>query len=157
VSPSDVEGGAGPAWPAKVGLVLTLLGAADAAYLTVAHYTSSAVLACPTNSVINCGKVTTSAYSHILGVPVAVLGLAFFLAMIPLQSPRAWRSDHPYVRVGRLGACVIGVVMVLWLIYAELFLIGAICEYCTGVHLLTFGLFVSTALGTIATSRQPAT
>ena len=30
---------------------------------------------------------------------------------------------------------------VLWLVYAELFLIGAICLFCTAVHALTFILF----------------
>lgn len=34
----------------------------------------------------------------------------------------------------------------LWLVYAELFLIGAICLWCTAAHLLAFGLFVIVVL-----------
>jgi uncharacterized membrane protein len=37
---------------------------------------------------------------------------------------------------------VSGIGFVLYLIYAELFEIKAICEYCTGVHVVTFALFV---------------
>ena len=31
---------------------------------------------------------------------------------------------------------------VLWLVYAEVIIIGNICEYCTGVHLMTFALLI---------------
>ena len=30
----------------------------------------------------------------------------------------------------------------LWLLAAELLIVRRICEYCTGVHLVTFALFV---------------
>ena len=42
----------------------------------------------------------------------------------------------------RLAMAVSGIGFVLYLIYAELFIIKAICEYCTGVHIVTFALFV---------------
>jgi len=54
-------------------LVLSLLGLADATYLTITHFEKQ-VLVCPANSFINCLKVTTSAQSEILHIPVAVLG-----------------------------------------------------------------------------------
>jgi uncharacterized membrane protein len=41
--------------------------------------------------------------------------------------------------------------MVLWLVYAELFLINAICLYCTAVHIMTVLLFLQTAIGTALT------
>jgi uncharacterized membrane protein len=147
-----------PRWPWIIGLILCVAGLGVSAYLTYAHYTSAAVLACPENATINCAKVTTSVYSHILGFPVAVLGLVFFVAMIPLQLPAAWRSRWWPIRYGRLAASIVGVGMILWLVYAELFKIDAICLYCTSVHVLTFLLFVVIALGTVATttSHEPA-
>jgi len=42
----------------------------------------------------------------------------------------------------RLAMSVTGVGFVLYLLYAELFLIKALCEFCTGVHIVTFLLFV---------------
>jgi uncharacterized membrane protein len=141
-----------PRWPAIVGLVLCVLGIAVAAYLTYAHYNTSIQLACPDKGIINCAKVTTSSYSKILGIPVALLGLIFFVGMLPLQTPRAWRSTYRPLRVVRLGSCVIGIFFVLWLVYAELIKIRNICLYCTSVHILTFALLISTAAGTISTS-----
>lgn len=141
-----------PAWPWIVGLVLCVLGLAAASYLTVAHYATGVTLACPDSGLINCAKVTTSSYSKILGIPVAVLGLVFFAFMLPLQSPWAWRSTNRLLRVVRMGSCVVGMGFVLWLLYAELIKIGNICLYCTSVHLLTFLVLLSTAFGTIATA-----
>ena len=36
----------------------------------------------------------------------------------------------------------VGMGFVLWLVAAELLIIGNICEYCTGVHIVTFALFI---------------
>ena len=130
-----------PRWASPVSLFICALGIADASYLTYAHYTDVRSLACSDKGVINCAKVTTSAQSHFLGMPVAVLGLAFFVAMSVLCLPFAWRRQERIVRVGRLVATGGGVLMILWLIYAELFIIDAICLYCTVVHGLALVLF----------------
>ena len=41
-----------------------------------------------------------------------------------------------------MAALVAGMGFVLWLIYAELIIVGAICLWCTVAHVLAFGLFV---------------
>ena len=144
---------ASPRWPAVAGLLICILGLADASYLTYAHYTTAANLACSTKGLFNCAAVTTSRYSHIFGLPVAVLGLAYFAFMTPLMLPVAWRSHNRWLRLTRLGASVVGIGMVLWLVYVELIKLNNICEYCTGVHILTFALFIVVALGTIGTTE----
>lgn len=64
--------------PASItALVLAVAGGAVSTYLTIEHFTGSQQLACPESATINCAKVTTSRWSHLVGVPVAVLGLAF--------------------------------------------------------------------------------
>lgn len=145
-----------PRWPAAVGLALCSLGFAVAAYLTYEHYTSSTSLTCPAGGgAVNCLKVTTSIYSKIHGVPVAVLGLVFFAVMAVLQTPQAWRSDRWALRVARVLWSLVGVATALVLIYDELFRIDAICLWCTSVHGLTLLLFISTVFGTVATATGP--
>jgi uncharacterized membrane protein len=122
-------------------LIVSVLGLADAAYLTYEHFTGSASFNCPENAAVNCVKVTTSPESHLFGIPVAVLGLAFFLFMVAVNSRWGWRAPWQAVHWARLGSVVVGIVFVLYLIWAELFRINAICLYCTGVHVLTFILF----------------
>ena len=120
------------------------MGLGISIYLTIAHFVGTQALACSDNGAINCAKVTTSPESVILGIPVAVLGLAFYLAAVPLYSPWSWKSTDRRVHILRLVAICSGMVFVLWLIAAELLIIGAICLWCTGVHLVTFTLFVIT-------------
>ncbi len=92
---------------------------------------------------IDCERVTTSAQSEVLGIPVALLGLLWFVAMVGLCSPWAWRSRGTWV-YDRPAAPAVwgGMAFVLWLVYAELFVIDAICLWCTVAHVLAFALFV---------------
>jgi uncharacterized membrane protein len=136
-----------PAWAWPVTLLLSLAGLAVAAYLTYAHYTDVSTLACPESATVNCAKVTTSSQSEVFGVlPVAVLGLAYFFGMTVLCTPWLWHSRWRQVAWLRLAAVVVGVGMVVYLVYAELFEIDAICLYCTAVHILTFALFVAVVM-----------
>ncbi len=140
-----------PAWVPWAGSIVSSLGLIVSVYLTYDHYASSSLLACPERGLINCAKVTTSVYANFFGVPLAVLGLFFFVLMLFLQLPRAWRSSS-LIKWVRLAAAGGGVIMVLYLVYAELFLINAICLYCTVVHVLTLMLFALTAFGTALAS-----
>jgi uncharacterized membrane protein len=123
--------------------LLTLCGLGAAAYLTYEHYTSSTTLACSDTGTINCLKVTTSSYSKQFGIPVALLGMLFFVAMAILCSPKAWSMsrDRRWIAWLRLAASAAGVLMVFFLVWAELFRIDAICLWCTAVHIITVLLF----------------
>jgi uncharacterized membrane protein len=130
-------------------LVVAAAGLAVSIYLTVGHYTAPEVLTCSASGIVNCGAVTTSPQSFLLGIPVAVLGDAFFVGMAVMNLPTLWRRDSPTLRWGRFAAVAAGMVFVLWLIYAELYLIHAVCLWCTVVHALTFALFCLVMWGTV--------
>jgi uncharacterized membrane protein len=130
-----------PRWITATTLGLSLLAVGLTAYLTITHYTDPTALACPDTGIINCTAVTTSSWSVILGVPVALLGLLWALGMTGLNSPWAWRSPARWLDTARLALSGAGAVMVLYLVYIELFRVDAICLWCTGVHLTTVALF----------------
>ena len=146
-----------PRWITLGTLATVLAGLGVSAYLTAAHYTTTLTLACPQTATVNCEKVTTSPQSIFLGIPVAVLGLAFFTAMLPLCLPVAWRAASPLPHRIRLLASLLGVGFAAYLVYAELFDINAICLWCTTVHSLTVLLFALTALGTATATATTAT
>jgi uncharacterized membrane protein len=128
-------------------IVVSLLGLADSIYLTIEHFSASKTFACPENATINCLKVTTSAWSWLpagplkWSIPVSVAGLLFYVLMVVINSRWGWRAPWPVVHWVRLVSVVVGMVLVLYLVWAELFRINAICLFCTGVHVLTFLLF----------------
>jgi uncharacterized membrane protein len=136
-----------PSWLQVASFVLAILGLVISAYETYAHFNGSHLAGCPTggNGTFNCTAVITSPQSMVFGViPVAILGLLFYVAAVPLFSPWAWRMRRREVHLLRLGSVIVGMGFVMYLIYAELYQIGDICEYCTGVHIVTFLLFCIT-------------
>jgi uncharacterized membrane protein len=141
-----------PLWMQLATFGLALAGLGVSIYLTIAHFTESALAGCSESGLVNCTKVTTSAQSYVFGIPVAVLGLAFFLAAVVLMSPWAWRSARyrREIYLIRLASLVVAMGFVLYLLYAELFIIGSICLYCTSVHAITFLLFGLTVFAAAA-------
>ncbi len=141
VEPEDIP--QPPRWVPVAALVLSLLGLADSIYLTISHFDSSVLTAgCQVHGAVNCLKVTTSPESEIFGViPVAITGLVYFVLMTIVNLPPLWKTYDARVVWARLALVVGGMGMVVYLISVE-FKLKAICEYCTGVHILTFLLFV---------------
>jgi uncharacterized membrane protein len=134
-----------PLWLRLSTFLVSLAGLGVSIYLTIAHFTESTLAGCnETAGLVNCTKVTTSPQSYVFGIPVAVLGLAFYLFMVAIMSPWGWRATRREVHLLRIAALIAGMGFVLYLLYAELFIIGSICLYCTSVHALTFILFVLT-------------
>jgi uncharacterized membrane protein len=129
------------AWRAIVALGLSLAGFGVSIYLTIDHFAKIAPV-CSGNGLINCEKVTTSGESYFLHIPVALLGLLFYTALVAINSPWAWRSADRRVHLLRLVMLGGAMCFVLWLISAELLIIGNICLWCSSVHVITFFLFV---------------
>jgi uncharacterized membrane protein len=131
-----------PIWLQITTWVLSLVGVGLSIYLTITHL-HPAALFCSDKGLINCNAVTTSTQSKVFGIfPVAELGLGYFVFTAVLNSPWLWRAQRREVRWVRLASTILGMGFVLYLLFAELIQIGNICLYCTGVHIVTFLLFV---------------
>ncbi|HZU79835.1 MAG TPA: vitamin K epoxide reductase family protein [Acidimicrobiales bacterium] len=129
-------------WVRWTALVASVAGFGIALYLTVDHFSGTPPV-CSASGIVDCAKVTTSGESYLFHVPVALLGLLFFTVLTVVNAPPLWGERAPWWLVYvRLALVVGGMVDVLWLLYSELFTIKAICLWCTGVHALTFVLFV---------------
>ena len=123
----------------KAELALCVAGLGVSGYLSLVHLTEGQItLVCSTSGAINCERVTTSAQSMVGPLPVAFLGVGWFLVMLGL----VMSSTNASWSWASLAWAFGGVAFVLYLIYAELFLIGAICLWCTVVHLLVVALFL---------------
>jgi uncharacterized membrane protein len=142
--------------------LLSLYALGASVYLTIAHYDTHVTLVCSDKGLVNCAEVTTSSQSMVFGIfPVAVLGLAFYVFMAALNSPWAWRLQQTgseqlskILRYTRIGAIVVGMGFVLYLVYAELIQIRAICLWCTSVHVATFLMFALIVFYTSFTSGK---
>src|SRR5271155_4292708 len=103
--------------------VLALVGLGVASYLTYIHYAGINPVCTLGGS---CLKVQTSAYSKLAGVPVALMGLIGYTAiMASLLAP-----ENETTRFATVTFTVIGFGFSAYLTYRELFSIHAICEWC---------------------------
>jgi uncharacterized membrane protein len=130
-----------PRWRPVAAFVLALIGFGISMYLTLDHFQGRAPI-CAASGFVDCKKVTTSSWSYVFGIPVSLLGLLFYTAMVGINWPTLWRTPARWIAWARLGLAVSGVGFVLYLLAAELLSIKAICLWCTGVHITTFILFV---------------
>jgi|SRR5580700_1753909 uncharacterized membrane protein len=104
-------------------IVLTLLGLVVASYVTYVHY-AGIKPACTAGE--SCTKVQTSRYAEIEGVPVALIGLIGYVAiLVTLLAP-----DGENTRFMLAGLTVGGFAFSAYLTYREIFSIHAICEEC---------------------------
>ena len=124
--------------------ILAIFGLGVSIYLTIAHFAGTQVLACSDAGLVNCAKVTTSSQSVFVGIPVAILGLGYFVVALAFYSPWAWKSSIRNIHLARVIFSILGIGFVLWLITAELVIIKNICLWCTSVHMVAFILFVIT-------------
>ncbi|MDN5796425.1 MAG: vitamin K epoxide reductase family protein [Intrasporangium sp.] len=138
-----------PGWLVPTSLVLVGIGLLTSAYLTYEHFTDNATLACTANGVVDCVKVTSSEWSTLFGIPMALLGLVFFAVLLVLCWPAVWRRGEAWLDGARLGWLTIGLGMVVYLVWAEVSQIHAICLWCTVVHTVTFLLWVAVMFGQI--------
>jgi uncharacterized membrane protein len=122
-------------------IIMSAIGFVASSYVLIVFYTLHQNLACgPTGSFfgirLDCGAVLDSSYSKILGVPLELLALAYFMVnmalvyVIAFGSERAFRFSLQALFLWRF----IGVAIVPYLVFVELFLLHAICIYCTLMH-----------------------
>jgi uncharacterized membrane protein len=102
---------------------LTLVGLGVASYLTYIHYAGIDPVCTAGGS---CLKVQSSVYSKFVGIPVALMGLIGYVAiMASLLAP-----ENETSRFATVAITVVGFGFSAYLTYRELFSIHAICEWC---------------------------
>jgi uncharacterized membrane protein len=124
---------------------ISVIGIGIAIYTAVLHYAHVAPVC--TSGVFNCERVLTSPQSVLLGIPLPVYGLLFFIAMFVASLPRIWHTTLWWVPWVRLGMSSIGILFALRLIYEEVYVIRSLCLWCTGVHILSFVMFIIIVTG----------
>jgi len=131
----------GRPWRSLALEAICLAGIGISIYLLIVHYEPQALI-CTNSGAVDCSAVLKSPSSIIFGVPVPYFGLAFFVGMAMICLPAAWRCEAAWLAWGRLAAAVAGIGMVVYLIYQEAIVLHKICLWCTGVHVLTFVMFI---------------
>lgn len=125
----------------KIGITLAVvafLGFLDSAYLTMEHY----LHAIPPCTILHgCEAVTTSSYSLMFGVPLALLGVIYYLFIFAGSVFALERKNEKVLRIIS-STTIIGFIFSLYFLYLQSFVIHAFCIYCLFSVLTSTTLFI---------------
>lgn len=121
--------------------ILVLAGLAISIYLSYVEIRQVEALCGPVG---DCNAVHDSAFSNILGVPVAVLGAVYYAVFALLLMIYNTKSGIP-ARVTAAVLILLGLVAVLYSLFLtcmEIWVIQAVCAWCSGSALISAALLV---------------
>lgn len=115
---------------------------ASSMVLVIYYYLGQALPLCPSGTetwyglAINCNVVLGSRYSQIYGIPLELFAVAYFIVNLVLVYLIAFGSESVFRTSLTIlfGWRFIGLVIVPYLVSVELFILKAICVYCTIMH-----------------------
>ncbi len=129
-------------WVVLLFMVLGIIGIITSGYLLKSHLdTSAAGSFCDITEAASCSIVNSSSFSKLLGVPVAALGILWFVFFMVLMARQCSMHKNKTVqeKVNNVKALflwnLLGLISVIYLIIGEI-IIRAICPLCTIVHII---------------------
>lgn len=123
-------------------IATAIVGIADSAYLSHAAVTGS-----PLNCSVfdGCNVVAASPYSKVMGIPLALFGLVFYIVALGLSASLLTMNSKG-LRQSMFAWSVLGVIFSAYFMYLQYFKIEAICLYCVISAVATILLLVFSAL-----------
>ena len=131
---------------------LALIGLVVSGYLAYVEITQTSAVCGPVGE---CNVVQSSAYAQIFGIPVAVLGIANYLAILGLWLVHRMAAAKLQRWTGwaLLLLTVFGVLFSVYLTLLELFVINAVCIWCLSSAIITTSLLLVVVLQMTRQSR----
>jgi uncharacterized membrane protein len=135
----------------RILIVLAGLGLLDSIYMTIYKFTNNTAMCLGSG---DCSTVNASRYSEVNGIPVALIGVFGYLAILALLLYE--KQARGFIRENNLlfqfGLALTGFLFTIWLIYIEAVLIKAFCPFCIASQTIMTLIFI---LSTIRLIRQP--
>ena len=113
-------------------LLLSIAGFFDSAYLTIVHYKH---IIPPCTIALGCETVLTSQFSTILGLPVAIFGVFYFLFLIFLILSGKFMKYFKFF-------AFLGVLASAYFFYTQAFILHAFCQYCLLSEVIILAIFI---------------
>ncbi len=130
---------------------LALAGAVISSVSLYHHYGTSATSYCDIGENFNCDIVNRSTFSTVAGVPVALIGITGYLAVLTLATLyRNHAASSAMLGVGSLA----GLGFALYLTYIEGFVLAAWCILCLSSLALILSIAVLSSVLWVHTVRQ---
>jgi uncharacterized membrane protein len=134
----------------QITVALAILGLLVSIYMTVYKVTSNDNMCLGSG---DCSTVNASRYSEVNGIPVALIGVLGYAAIIGIH----WleRKNDFFEQNGSMilfGIALLGFFFTLWLVYVEIAILKALCPFCVTSQITMTIIFI---LSIIRVVRQP--
>ncbi|HEX5850677.1 MAG TPA: vitamin K epoxide reductase family protein [Rubrobacter sp.] len=127
-------------------LALAVVGVLISAYLTWTHFAGLTPVC--TGSGEGCQTVQSSRYASLLGIPVAVLGLVAYGGLV--FSVAVWAEIGIFLS---FLISLVGTLFSVYLTYLEVFIIGALCQWCLASAVIMVAALVCATLAVLPLLR----
>jgi uncharacterized membrane protein len=123
----------------RLSLILGLVGVGIGAYLVWVHYDIDALVC----GLGDCEVVQTSSYAEVFGIPIAILGLLMYVALVALILARLLRPALLVpASMAALAITGAGTLYSAWLTWVEIEVLEAICQWCVASAIVTTLMFI---------------
>jgi uncharacterized membrane protein len=115
-------------WLYRASVALTILGLIVSIYMTIYKVLNADAMCLGSG---DCSTVNASRYSEVNGIPVALIGVIGYLAI--LVTLYFEKQNQFFKQNGSLlifGMALTGFLFTLWLVYVEAALLKAFCPFC---------------------------
>ena len=126
-------------------VVMSVFGLAAALeVLATYYYLGQTPPGCNPGGFFDCDKVLGSSYSKVFGIPLELFAVAYFVVnlalvyLIAFGSQRMFRLSLKTIFAWRF----LGLLLVPYLVIIELFILHAVCIYCTMMHVAIVADFI---------------
>ncbi|MCC6499666.1 MAG: vitamin K epoxide reductase family protein [Anaerolineales bacterium] len=134
----------------QAAIALTIIGLLVSIYMTIYKITSNDNMCIGSK---DCSVVNASRYSEVNGIPVAVIGMAGYLALLAVQ----WLERKPgFIQQNGamifFGLAVTGFLFTVYLVFVEVALLKAYCPFCITSQVAMTLIFI---LAVVRIIKQP--
>ena len=137
-------------WLYRISVALAVLGLLVSIYMTIYKVTSNNSMCLGSG---DCSTVNASKYSEVNGIPVAVIGVLGYAAILAVHYFE--NRNRFFKQNGTLiifGMALTGFLFTLWLIYVEVAILKALCPFCVTSQTAMTLIFI---IAVIRLIRQP--
>ena len=137
-------------WLYRISAALVVLGLAVSIYMTIYKVTSNNAMCLGSG---DCSTVNASRYSEVNGIPVAIIGVLGYLAILAthyFENRNRFFKQNSTLMI--FGMALTGFLFTVWLIYVEVALLKALCPFCITSQTAMTIIFIIAVMRLI---RQP--
>jgi uncharacterized membrane protein len=116
-----------------IAVILTIIGIILSTYLYITYLNPTTINYCNINDYLNCSSVEQSPYSKLFGIPLPIPAIIWFTITLITILIEKYQITKFLI--------FLATIFVAYLIFTEVFLIGAICIYCTITQIIGLSIY----------------